>query len=315
MREENVNIAIRFSEDAPNENLHDLTDDFRRRSNSSFFAEVRTRLDTLAKKRGKAGRVHLGVGAIGLIGEYGPVGMALRRAQRLIRLDKEPSRWSHSFLFVDPIAADAKGNRLVNDSPRLLECTIDPSERYRQIAHLIGISARRLADYNNATFDIDKPHSVPNVCVIVFEMSAADRDAIVHRAVQPSIDQLRYPLDDSLASWYAHVRHPARHPNPLARGESMFCSAYLQLAYEAAGIDLGLGAQQANLMPEHIWQTAKYFHRPYEEQKNAIHAYWCIRDPYGGIPPRGTKVPKDLADLAPKALQRKGRATKKRSGT
>jgi hypothetical protein len=39
---------------------------------------------------------------------------------------------------------------------------------------------------------------------------------------------------------------------PLAQGIGLFNASYLQLAYDAAGVNVAPGAQQRKLAPEHI---------------------------------------------------------------
>jgi len=295
MEPHNASAAIRYSPDAPNPNLHDLTPDFKQKNNSAFFAEVRTRLDALGRNDPRFS--HGGRAAVGLIGEYGLIGMTVRNAQRIIRLDRQPSSWSHAFLFYDPISADPAVNRSPRRSPWIWESSLEPSDRFRKIVAWDGVGPRRLSDYHQARFRLFNAHSVPNVAVIVFGLQDDERKRVLDRADNPNVDQLRYDLLGVLGTWYAYITNQASQPNPLALGNAIYCSAYVQLAYEAAGIDLALGAHQHNTSPEHIWQTARYFSVPYEKQGNPVHGWFCVRDPYGGLLPANTKVPKGIRNI------------------
>jgi hypothetical protein len=295
MNEEGFNTATRFAGDEANPQFEDLSPEFRDRSNADFFAEVRRRLD----RAGKADPLfaHGGRGAIGLIGEYGWMGAALRGAQRHVRFDRLPSHWSHCFLFHDRIGKKASDNRSAQGSPWIWESTLEPASPFGRYLDRSGVAPRRLADYGRHRFDLFADHSVPNVAVVAFGMTEEDIDLVMDRADNPDVDRLRYDLLGLLGGWYAYLTSPATLPNPLTRGEALFSAAYLQLAYEAAGIDLALGSHQRNTSPEHIWQTGKYFHRPYEALGHPVRVYACIRDPYGGIPPAEVRIPRGLRGL------------------
>src|SRR5690349_3948650 len=123
----NLNTAIRYNPDATvNPDVVDLSDDYRRKDNAAFLAEVATRLAAASKVPDKTGRTvdPGGVACIGLIGEYGLIGYGIRRAEELIRVDGTPSYWSHSFLITSPLSTDAAVNRSVTKSPWLWESTL-----------------------------------------------------------------------------------------------------------------------------------------------------------------------------------------------
>ncbi len=293
-----TNTALRFSGSRVNPYSEDLTEKFRRRSNGEFFAEVRKKLDAVAKKDARF--AYGGRAAIGLIGEYGFMGMSIRNAQRILRLDKQPSYWSHVFLFYDEISADAAVNRKPSRSPWIWESTLEPSLPFSHFVDRNGVSPRRLSDYDASRFSLFEPHCAPNVAVIAFGLSGDDVKKILDRADDPDVDRLRYDLIGLLGVWYDYITNQGAKPNPLASGDAIFCSAYVQLAYEAAAIDLALGAHQRNTTPEHIWQTARWFHKPYEDRGHPIRLYMCVRDSYGGILPEKTSIPKGLRKLLKK---------------
>jgi hypothetical protein len=290
-----LSTVTRFSGEKTNPHFEDLTEQFRGKSNGAFFAEVRKRLDQAGAEDPRFS--HGGRAAIGLTGAYGMIGMGIRHAQRHIRFDRQPSYWSHTFLFYDPISADLAVNRSPTRSPWIWESTLEPAGVFSHYSDRNGVGPRRLADYDYARFDLFRPQCIPNVAVVAFGLKQEEADKVIDRADDPDVDRLRYDLVGLIGTWYAYITSQAEKPNPLANGQAIYCSAYVQLAYEAAEIDLALGAHQRNTSPEHIWQTARWFHRRYEELGHPIRLYACIRDPYGGLLPPKVSPPKGLRNL------------------
>lgn len=305
----NINTAIRYVPGAkakPKE-LVDLTRQFRRRDNADFLAEVAERLGALSKEKGPAGTGFDpgGVACIGLIGEYGLIGYTIRRAQELIRVDHMPSYWSHAFLITGPLSTNAATNRAAGDSAWIWESTLEPATIFNHFVNRNGVGPRRIGDYAAATFDLFAPHSVPNIAVLAIGLTPAERTAILDRADDPNVDQLRYDIAGLLGTWYAYVTNQANNPNPLATGHAIYCSAYVQLAYDAAGIDLAPGAHQRNTAPEHLWQALKYLQASFRVSDPAtdkleprpLMGWYCIRDPACLVAPVDVRLPRTMTEL------------------
>lgn len=304
-----INTAIRFDPAAkPNPRLENLTRAFAKKDNAVFLAEVVRRLGRL-EPEGPAGTSldPGGVAAIGLIGTYGLLGYRLRRAQEVVRLDRGPSYWSHAFLIASPLGAK-KGTWA-------WECTLEPAGEFNLFADRTGVSPRRLRDYATAGFDLTQPHCVPNIAVIVLDLTAEERGRILDWADNPDIDQLRYDLGGLLGQWYAYLADPATRTNPLAEGAAIPSAAYVQLAYDAAGIDLGLGTHQRNVTPEHIWQSAKVLHawcevaegKTGERKPRRIVGWYCTRDKACVAAPPDATVPMRLSQMMGIAEGRRAR--------
>jgi len=295
----------------PNTALVDLSKKFARKDNAEFFAEVRQRIDALdlpplpredttesalEEKRKKRSFRLGGRAAIGLIGEYGMIGYGVRRAQELLRFDRTPSYWSHAFLFYDEIPADAKAIRSPSKSPVIWESSVDlvggPIPQARMVN---GVGPRPLADYAYARYNVLKHHCVPNVAVVVFALSEEEIQQILDRASSPNTDRLRYDFLGVLGTWLAYLLNRASMPNPLSQGDAVYCSAYVQMAYEAIGLDLSIGAHQRNTAPEHIWQAAKWYHDVFSQVGFPVAGYWCVRDPTAQLLPAGKESVADLA--------------------
>ncbi len=248
-----INTALRYLRGETGEpgNLTDLTVEFLRGDNAAFLARVATDLKALAKKAGPGGTRFAadGVGTIGLIGEYGLIGYGIRRGQEILRVDHTPSNWSHAFLFSSPLSAEPKVNRSPKSAPWLWESALEPATAFNRFTDRNGVGPRRFADYARASFDLFAAHSVPNIAVIALALTDDERGKILDRADDPDVDQLHYDIPGLLGAWYSYLTDQASHPNPLGAGRAVFCSAYVQLAYDAAGIDLSPGAHQRNTAP------------------------------------------------------------------
>jgi hypothetical protein len=248
-----------------------------------------------------------GAGCIGLIGEYGLVGFAIRQAQAVIRVDRTPSYWSHCFLVYGGLSVTPAVNRDPERAAWVWESTLEPVPPFNHFIERNGVGARRIADYSPARFDPTAKHNVPNIAIIAVGLSAAERKAVLDRADDPSVDQLAYDVSSLLGTWYSYITKRAEEPNPLAEGQAVYCSAYTQLAYDAASIDLAPGAHERNTSPEHIWQTAKYLQDLFKSTDAAgkvvprpVIGWYCVRDHIGQVAPvdRGEPVaPRSLRDV------------------
>ncbi len=285
----NLNTAIRYDASArSNPGIVDLTSSFKGRDNASFLAEVAQRLQAASEQPDASGRRHDpgGVAAIGLIGEYGLLSYGIRRAQELLRVDGTPSYWSHAFLIASPLANTAAGNRSAGSSAWIWESTLEPDTRFSRFSDRNGVAPRRISDYSRAKFDLFHAHCAPNVAVLSISLSPAEREAILQRADDPDVDQLRYDLLGLLGTWFAYLTNRAVHRNPLSEGNGVHSSAYAQLAYDAAGIDLAPGAHQRNTSPEHIWQAARYLWQTFRAPdpnapttvERSVIGWFCARD-------------------------------------
>lgn len=246
-----------------------------------------------------------GVLAIGLLGQYGPLGYALRRAQEVIRVDRTPSHWSHAFLFLDPLSLDPAQNRDPVRSPRLLEATLHPGQSPSELfAFRQGVNVRRFADYADAGFEPDAPPGSPNIAVLCLGLSASERAAIRTRALHPEADLMSYDLPELLGTWFHYALGLGKRPNPLVEGVGTPSASFLQLAYDAAGIDLSPGANDRNSAPEHLWQAVRYLHPMFEAltpegtlAPRPFIGFHCVREPHGIIAPIDAELPRSFEDF------------------
>lgn len=319
----NLSTATRYLANAVhNPELLDLCPAFQAKDNADFLAEVARRLSARQREqrssneggRGKRTRATAaeerevapdGVLAIGLIGEYGPLGYALRRAQEVLRIDRTPSHWSHAFLFLDPLRPSAASLRDPERSPRVLEATLNPGESAsRLFAFRNGVNVRRFSDFARARFDLGSARSVPNIAVLCLALSAAERAAIRERALRPEADLLAYDLPDLLGNWFHYALSLGKRKNPLLRGVALPSASYAQLAYDAAGIDLSPGATQRNSAPEHFWQAVRYLYPMFEAPdaegnlaRRAAIGFHCVRERECLLAPAGAALPRSFEEF------------------
>ena len=221
---------------------------------------------------------------VGLIGQYGLVSYTLRQAQRLIRLDRTASYWSHAFLVRDALSDNPSVNRNPLQSPWIQESTLDPSPAFSSFVERYGVSARPIADYTRVKFDPFEPHCTPNMAIIAIGLTSEERDKIAVRADNPYVDQLNYDFPSLLGLWYSYITSRGEIANPLIQGHPMAGAAYLQFAYDAAAVDLAPGSRQRNIAPEHIWQAAKRLNPTFKAIAEArtierpVVGWYCVRD-------------------------------------
>jgi len=316
----NINTAIRYlAAGAPSGHFTDLSSEFKARDNAAFLAEVARQMKKLAGTKAGPMKTRFDVGGIatiGLIGSYGLLGYGIRRAQELIRVDRTPSYWSHAFLIASELSTDENANR-GSDSAWIWESTLEPSAIFGSHADRNGVGPRRIGDYANAEFRLFDAHCVPNMAVIAIALSDKERAAILDRADDPDVDQLRYDISGLLGTWYAFLTSRTGQPNPLGAGNGIYCSAYVQLAYDAAGIDLAPGAHQRNTAPEHIWQTAKRLSQMVtvldakagRTKPRGVATWYCVRDPacvvFPTDLPRGAQPPRKIREIVERFEARK----------
>ena len=257
----------------------DWTSSFQRRSNVAFFAEA---LRDMKKKQ----IGNHGVGVIGLIGRRDRAGILLRHAQAALRWDERPSRWSHAFL----MAAPAQADRELLGTP-IWEVTLQPQDTADPGPERNGVQEGRLGDF-------DDPVVNANVALLVVTMTDQEAQRVLERAREPNIDRVRYDLWKSLGRWQAYLWATQDRINPLEHGFPMFCSSYVEMAYEAIQLDLTPGASEHNSAPEHLWNAALWWHGAYRELGHPISGYAVVRDgPAVPLEPSSSRLPDHLGSF------------------
>lgn len=299
-----ISTAIRVAPNArQNPAVHDWSKRYGRRDNGAFLAGVARAVQRIAQANPDtidAG----GMLCVGLLGEFGHIGYGLRRAQATLRLDRQPSYWSHAFLVGTPLSAAEGAYRSPRTAPWLYEVPFTPSPAMAMVAFRSGAAPRSAAEYAVARFRPLAPPAVPNIAILALALTPAERARVLARAIRPETDSTRYDLAALRARWFGYLVDPVVEPNPLADGVAIPSAAYVQLAYDAAGVDLSPGSMQRNTAPEHIWQLARRLYRGAEvmdaegnRSPRVVAGWFCVRD-------RSALPAPDGRDVAPERLDR-----------
>jgi hypothetical protein len=226
------------------------------RSNLEFFSEAFERLEG-------AGRM-----TIGLLGQRDLPGVAVRRAQGVLRWDLRPSLWSHAFIVADdPGRADDVG------SIRLREVTMHSRRGLFPEPAFNAVTDAQLRDYADARVDA-------NIAVLVVHMSEEDLGKVAERTEREGVnlDRLRYDLWQTLGVWQTYLWSAGAATNPLLEGFPVFSSSFVEYCYEAIALDLSPAASERNSAPEHLWNAALWWHEEFEELGHAISGCCVLRD-------------------------------------
>jgi hypothetical protein len=254
--------VLRHSQsDTQNPHVKDLTERFRDADNTDFFAAA------VAELGEEDGFGHGGSALIGLVGTCDLPGVAMRRAQSILRWDRRPSLWSHAFIVVEPLADGDAAIREVALHSR--------SGRFPEPADN-AVTEARLSDYDSRRIDA-------NVALLAVRMDAGDVTSIVDRAVSnPNLERLRYDLFETLGHWQAFLWTRGT-PNPLEQGVPVHSSSLIEYCYEAIQLDLTPGANDRNSAPEHLWNGARWWSTEFGEFNRPIHGRYLIRDPHCAV--------------------------------
>jgi len=179
---------------------------------------------------------HAAPGRVGLVGGPGLLESAIQRAQRKQREDRSWSPWSHAFVL--------QGQR--HDGHHwILESNI---EFHRQNVQ-IGVQESRVAKYfDDATY---------TACAVLdFGLPEEATQTILGSGLDLLASGTQYSLREILAA-YMGLRAPeARNrKSRLAHERAMFCSAFVQHVFLAAGIDFADTVDTKLTTPEDIAQT------------------------------------------------------------
>jgi hypothetical protein len=176
-------------------------------------------------------------GAVGLVGGTLWIHRAICEAQALVTPDKKPSLWAHAFLFT--------GQR---------------PDGYDWIAESdITVELSRMRIINGAQENrIDKYYGTEkalNCAVLDFGLSDPDADKIVQKALDMVKEKIMYSISGLFGTLFAYLLGPEKWRNLWNTEHALYCSAFVQEAYLAAGIDLAREVATTHTGPEHLWQT------------------------------------------------------------
>lgn len=230
-------------------------------TNAAFFKAVAEHPDTKAEHRRCS---------ILLVGGADERSLALRKAQSWLRLDQQPSYWSHAALILH--WPDGDWRRAIG-----VEVTLDPENPVEQVPERNGVTFFRLGRYADQ-------RRYPNVCVASFELAALPeqaggtrdpKQAIEDAALAPNRDRLRYPLWTWLGEWARHVLGASSAIS--LDGVPMPSAALCEYAFEAAQIDLAPGSSTPQSSPESLWSNLLYWSKSMHATGIGVKAFAVTR--------------------------------------
>ena len=179
---------------------------------------------------------HARPGRVGLVGGVTLIEKAIQRAERHVDQEKRWSLWSHAMLF--------EGLR-VDDQHWVIESDLQIHHKHIQL----GVQENRIDKY----FD---EKAYPHLAVLDFGLSEAQVAVLLREALEMLAGHAIYSLSELLGAAVA-LRHPWFRPreNLLARKKSMYCSGFVQYAFQKAGIELAPGVHASHSTPEDISRT------------------------------------------------------------
>ena len=186
---------------------------------------------------------HYRPGAIALVGTNDTIGIAIREAQRAVTLDHGASLWSHCFILGD-LRLDRRGpdNSLIR-SPYLFESDLKVNAFKPQLRN--GAQENWLEKWCK--------EGVENAAVIDLGLSDDERDKVLGTALQLVDEQVLYPIQELLGTWWAIITKSQWRENPVDDRHAMYCSSFVRYCYREAGRDFLDGSVSvSNTTPEDI---------------------------------------------------------------
>ena len=176
-------------------------------------------------------------GAVGLVGGTLWIHRAICEAQALITPDGKPSLWAHAFIFT---GKRSDGYDWLAES----DLVIEPLK----LRIVNGGQENRIEKYYGTKKDL-------HCAVLDFGLSEQDADRIIRKALDMVSKQVMYPVSGLFGTLIAYLSGTERWRNLLNTRNALYCSAFVQEAYLAAGIDLAPQVATKNTGPDHLWQT------------------------------------------------------------
>jgi hypothetical protein len=189
---------------------------------------------------------HYKPGIVGIVGAKGTIGMAIREAQKAVTKDGKASLWSHCFIFGD-LRLDRRGvGGTKSKSPYIFESDLHIDLFKSQLRN--GAQENWIGKWCR--------ERVENAAVIDFNLSEEQRDNILATSLQLVDEQVLYPIQELLGTWWAIITKKQWLPNPLDDPHAMYCSAFVRNCYKGAGKDfIGSEISVSNTTPEDIAQA------------------------------------------------------------
>ena len=176
-------------------------------------------------------------GAVGLVGGTLWIHRAICEAQALITPDHSPSRWAHAFIFT---GKKPDGLDWIAES----DLVIKPF----RLKIVNGAQENRIEKY----YGTDK---ALNCAVLDFGLTDQQAERVIRKALEMVSQRILYPVSGLFGTLLAYLSGTERWHNLWNTRNALYCSAFVQESYLAAGLDLAPKVATTNTGPDHLWQT------------------------------------------------------------
>ena len=176
-------------------------------------------------------------GAVGLVSGTLWIHRAICEAQALITPDGKPSLWAHAFIFT---GKRPDGHDWIAES----DIVVKPL----RLRIVNGAQESRIDKYFATKLAL-------NCAVLDFGLSDQNAEIVVRKALDMVSKRILYPVSGLFGTLLAYLSGTENWRNLWNTKNALYCSAFVQEAYLAAGIDLASKVATTNTGPDHLWQT------------------------------------------------------------
>jgi hypothetical protein len=176
-------------------------------------------------------------GAVGLVGGTLWIHRAICEAQALISPDGKPSLWAHAFVFT---GKRPDGCDWLAES----DLVVEPF----RLRIINGAQENRIDKYYGTVKAL-------HCAVVDFGLSDQNAEMVIRKALDMVSKQILYPVSGLVGTLFAYLLGTEKWRNLWNTKNALYCSAFVQEAYLAAGIDLARDIATTNTSPEHLWLT------------------------------------------------------------
>jgi len=186
---------------------------------------------------------HYRPAVMGIVGTKDTIGRAIREAQRAVTPNGKASLWSHCFILGDMRLDRRAPDGGLTRSLYLFESDLKVNAFKPQLRN--GAQENWIGKWCK--------EEVENAAVIDIGLSDEERDKVLGTALQLVDEQVLYPIQELLGTWWSIITNQEWKENPLNDRHAMYCSAFVRHCYREAGRDfLDASVSVSNTTPEHI---------------------------------------------------------------
>jgi hypothetical protein len=189
---------------------------------------------------------HYAPGRIALVGAADLIGRLIRNGQAGLTPDRDPSRWSHTF-----ILGERRDDGRSDGSIYIYESDLKVSVADWQVQN--GVMESRLTKW--CRDDID------HACVLGMELTASERERLLRQALQYAYDEqhLRYPIGELFGTLWAILTRRLSKRNIFDDRQAVQCATFVRMCYCHVDRDpLDETLELAHTNPEALYRSSAF---------------------------------------------------------